>query len=244
MLYPGTDIPVYDFIKRMYPDPATRTSFKYPSNRLLPLQGVIEEDELRRPQMLDDHGEPCLIVIKNSCTTGVTIGCATGANSFVREYFPNGRQETSMEWAILPYNHKSGAFSAPGDSGAIIVDGKGRIGVSSPAVPARRSPPISRTQRLSTGSCSVSRPASPMPTSISPRPRRCDIDPEDVGDAGEAVRGENVSFLFLLALALHASIKSLQYTNLLKIYNIIYACVKCDFFSYIHAPLSTDGCFD
>jgi hypothetical protein len=33
-----------------------------------------------------------------------------------------------MQWAILPYDHKSGAFSAPGDSGAVIVDDKGRIG--------------------------------------------------------------------------------------------------------------------
>lgn len=50
-----------------------------------------------------------------------------GINSFVREYFPDGTQRTSKEWAILPYDHKSGAFSAPGDSGAIIVDGNGRI---------------------------------------------------------------------------------------------------------------------
>ena len=57
----------------------------------------------------------------------MTIGRATGINSFVREYFPDGTQRTSKEWAILPYDHKSGAFSAPGDSGAIIVDGNGRI---------------------------------------------------------------------------------------------------------------------
>jgi hypothetical protein len=112
----------------MCPDPVSPTSFKYPSNRLLPLQGIIEEDELHRPQMLDADGEQCLIVIKNGCTTGVTIGRATGVKSFVREYFPDGAQETSMEWAILPYDHKSGAFSAPGDSGAVVVDDKGRIG--------------------------------------------------------------------------------------------------------------------
>ncbi|KAI6097141.1 hypothetical protein EV401DRAFT_2247385 [Pisolithus croceorrhizus] len=124
----GTDIPVYDFTLRMYPNPTARTSFRYPSNRLLPIQGVIKQGELRRPEMLDQDGESCLIVTKNGCTTGLTIGRATGVESFVRTYFPDGRQETSMEWAILPYSHKSGAFSAPGDSGAIIVDGKGRIG--------------------------------------------------------------------------------------------------------------------
>ena len=47
-------------------------------------------------------------------------------------------------------------------------------------VPARqrklRIPPTSCTQRLSTGFCSISRPASPTRTSTSPRPRRRDID--------------------------------------------------------------------
>ncbi|KAF8549223.1 hypothetical protein OG21DRAFT_1556983 [Imleria badia] len=124
----GTEIHIRTFTLRMYPDRTAPTFFKYPFDRLLPLQGVIEEDELLRPQMLDADGERCLIVIKSGCTTGVTIGRATGAKSFVREYFPDGTQETSVEWAILPYDQKSGAFSASGDSGAIIVDDKGRIG--------------------------------------------------------------------------------------------------------------------
>jgi hypothetical protein len=32
-----------------------------------------------------------------------------------------------MEIAIYPYSHKDGAFSAPGDSGSIVIDGLGRI---------------------------------------------------------------------------------------------------------------------
>ncbi|KAI9460356.1 hypothetical protein F5148DRAFT_1286879 [Russula earlei] len=36
--------------------------------------------------------------------------------------------KTSKEWAILPYDSKSGQFSDRGDSGSIIVDGLGRIG--------------------------------------------------------------------------------------------------------------------
>ncbi|KAF8326997.1 uncharacterized protein EI90DRAFT_3226658 [Cantharellus anzutake] len=123
----GTEIPVHNFTSRMYPNPSANTTFKYPSNRLLPLQGIIGEDELRHPQMLDADNEPCLLVIKSGCATGVTTGRATGIMSCVREYFENGPHQTSMEWAILPYD-KSGAFSAPGDSGAIIFDGQGRIG--------------------------------------------------------------------------------------------------------------------
>ena len=33
----------------------------------------------------------------------------------------------SMEWAILPFDDRSGAFSAPGDSGAVVAGGSGRI---------------------------------------------------------------------------------------------------------------------
>ena len=36
--------------------------------------------------------------------------------------------QTSMEWAVINYDAKSGAFSGPGDSGSIIVDTCGRIG--------------------------------------------------------------------------------------------------------------------
>lgn len=83
---------------------------------------------MRKPDMLDHDGEPCLLVIKNGNTTGVTIGRATGIFSYVRKYFSNSTQQTSMEWAILPYDNESGAFSARGDSGSIIVDGSGRVG--------------------------------------------------------------------------------------------------------------------
>jgi len=56
-------------------------------------------------------------------TTGVTIGRATGIESFVRE----GEDKTSMAVTVYPYSHRDGPFSARGDSGSIIVDGRGRI---------------------------------------------------------------------------------------------------------------------
>ncbi|KIM51804.1 hypothetical protein SCLCIDRAFT_12023 [Scleroderma citrinum Foug A] len=55
----GTEIPVHNFISQMYPNLLANATFKYPSNRLLPLQGVIGEDKLCRPQMLDANNEPC-----------------------------------------------------------------------------------------------------------------------------------------------------------------------------------------
>ena len=71
--------------------------------------------------------KPCFLAIKSGCTTGVTTGRATGITCLVREYFENGPHQRSVEWVILLYD-KSGAFSAPGDSSAIMFDGQGRIG--------------------------------------------------------------------------------------------------------------------
>ena len=103
-------------------------TFEYPDDRLLQLRGVISEELLRSPDMVDHDGEACLLVVKNGNATGVTIGRATGIFSYIRQYFVNQTHQTSMEWAILPYDNDSKAFSAPGDSGSIIADGLGRIG--------------------------------------------------------------------------------------------------------------------
>ena len=112
----------------MHPRNDTTAYFKYPDDRLLELRGLIQEDQMHKPDMLDHNNEPCLLVIKNGNKTGVTIGRATGIFSFVREYFNNGTHQTSMEWAILPYDNNSRAFSAPCDSSSVIADGCGCIG--------------------------------------------------------------------------------------------------------------------
>lgn len=51
----------------------------------------------------------------------------TGIESVIREYGKYGLRRTSLEVAIYPYSHKDGAFSACGDSGSIVVDGKGHL---------------------------------------------------------------------------------------------------------------------
>ena len=112
----------------MHPHAASRASFEYPHHGLLQLRDIVQEDELRHPTTLDANGEPCLIVVKNGNTTGITFGRATGIESFVREYDDDdGIRSTSMALAIYPYGHKDGAFSAPGDSGAVVADANGRI---------------------------------------------------------------------------------------------------------------------
>ena len=81
---------------------------------------------MRNPDMPDHDNKACFLVIKNGNATDVTIGRATGIFSFVREYFLNDTYQESTEWAIYNYDNKSGVFSAPGDSGSIVV--LGRIG--------------------------------------------------------------------------------------------------------------------
>jgi hypothetical protein len=112
----------------MYPHTSAQPGFKYPDDRLLPLRDIISEDLMRAPDTVDQDNEPCLHVIKNGFATGVTVGRATGVFSYVREYLHDQTFRTSMEWAILPHGNKSGLFSADGDSGSLIVDGRGRYG--------------------------------------------------------------------------------------------------------------------
>ncbi|KAK0214038.1 hypothetical protein IW262DRAFT_292361 [Armillaria fumosa] len=119
----GTEIPRWEFTEKM------SSNFKYPNDRLLKLRGTITDEEMGHPAMLDENDEPCLVVMKSGRTTGVTIGRASGAVSFVRECVDGaGDYRISKGWAILPYDVESGSFSSPGDSGSVVVDGCGRVG--------------------------------------------------------------------------------------------------------------------
>ncbi|KAM6493756.1 hypothetical protein JOM56_010117 [Amanita muscaria] len=126
----GMKIPSGKFEMKMSPRPDA--TFEFPEDRLLKLHDVIKEDELHKPDTCHTNGDPCLPLIKSGISTGVTIGCGNGINSLVRKYYNDSEtvthHGTSKEWAILPYDSKSGVFSAPGDSGSIIADRHGRIG--------------------------------------------------------------------------------------------------------------------
>jgi hypothetical protein len=119
----GTRITVGEYIEMMFPNPRDADSFVYPWHHLLMLEGIISDDELRHPTTLDKNNMPCLMVIKNGRTTGLTIGRANDIFSYARY-----EDQTSKEWAILPFNSKYGAFSKSGDSGSVIVDRLGHIG--------------------------------------------------------------------------------------------------------------------
>ncbi|KAK7447048.1 hypothetical protein VKT23_014258 [Stygiomarasmius scandens] len=123
----GTRLPIPEVILMLSPN-LQNAQFKYPGDRLLRIQGIIPDDEMRHPTTLNQNGDPCLMVIKRGGATGLTIGRADDVCSYARIYHDNGNAETSKEWVILPFDSRSGAFSAKGDSGSVVVDGLGRIG--------------------------------------------------------------------------------------------------------------------
>ena len=111
----------------MYPRTDAQASFEYPAERLLELRGILAEDRMHHPDKKDHNGEDCLHVIKRGHATLTTIGRATGCFSYAREYFAISTHRDSIEWAILPYDNDSGAFSRGGDSGSMIASGPGEF---------------------------------------------------------------------------------------------------------------------
>ncbi|KIM35569.1 hypothetical protein M413DRAFT_449699 [Hebeloma cylindrosporum] len=112
----------------MYPYPANPNSFAYPGDRLLRCFGMVSDQEMLKPPAgtKDQDNDP-VIILKNGNTSKLTVGGLNTIRSFVRYYFDGKPGEMSKEIAVLPRNSKSGPFSAPGDSGSVVVDSVGRI---------------------------------------------------------------------------------------------------------------------
>ncbi|KAF8903510.1 hypothetical protein CPB84DRAFT_1845802 [Gymnopilus junonius] len=102
-VYIGGNLSSLDYGKFMFPHPRTR-----------PTTSTLKTEE-------------CLLVVKHGLATGTTIGRVTGMESFTRKFNEYGIKKTVMEIAVLPYGSTHGPFSAPGDSGSIVLDRKGRI---------------------------------------------------------------------------------------------------------------------
>ena len=129
MIFPpaGGNLSWLEYTKVMFPHPEDRADYEYPEDGLLQAFGVIQPDEIRNPKQLDANGEECFLVVKHGLTTGTTSGRVTGMESFTRNFDEYSIKGTSMEIAVLPYGNAKGPFSAPGDSGSIVLDRKGRI---------------------------------------------------------------------------------------------------------------------
>ncbi|KAG0639091.1 hypothetical protein HOY80DRAFT_113258 [Tuber brumale] len=115
------------FMDKVYLDPTSSHSFKFPPNLLVKLTGQVPVSDLQNPPMLDANGEPCLVVIKNGAMTGTTIGRANNVSSYTRTCFV-GEYMESREWPVIATDNHSGPFSSPGDSGSCVADAFSRIG--------------------------------------------------------------------------------------------------------------------
>ncbi|KAH9931246.1 uncharacterized protein B0H18DRAFT_1083548 [Fomitopsis serialis] len=124
--YVGGYVSFADFHRKLFPQLADLANYQYPPDGLLQAYGVVQEDEIHKPEHLDFHGEKSLLVVKNGLATGTTVGRANGLESFIRIYDDYGVGQTSIEIAVLPYD-ETGKFSDAGDSGSLILARDGRI---------------------------------------------------------------------------------------------------------------------
>ena len=108
----------------LHANPASPYKFRMPLNGKLCLQQTVPIGELKNPKMLDQNGDPCLIVGKRGSSTGVTWGSCNEVQSIVR-----ARGITTMEWCIVcGIDRRAFApFSEEGDSGSAIFDVSGRV---------------------------------------------------------------------------------------------------------------------
>ncbi|KAI1793435.1 hypothetical protein LXA43DRAFT_917078 [Ganoderma leucocontextum] len=113
----------------MYPHNDNPHSFEYPGDRLLRFFGTVSDAEMYKPnsKTMDQDNDPVIMVLKNGNTTNLTVGRLNTIRAFTRTYFKGEPGEMSKEIAVLPRTSKSGPFSDKGDSGSVVVDGKGRV---------------------------------------------------------------------------------------------------------------------
>lgn len=125
----GTKYDRQDLIDMMYPD--AMNTHNTTSNILMIASCILRvftDKEMRNPTALDQHGEPCITVLKRGRTTDLTVGRANNVFSHRRHYVEDKGSGVSKEWAILPFGKNSGSFSEGGGSGSVVVHGAGRIG--------------------------------------------------------------------------------------------------------------------
>ncbi|KAF7327811.1 hypothetical protein MKEN_00360900 [Mycena kentingensis (nom. inval.)] len=121
----GHAIPRAQLINFLQPH-ATSPPFKYPYDRLLRLFGTIPATEMRNPTSVDENGDPCIVVLKQGSSSGLTIGRLNTITSVCRHHLKGVDSAPTRELAVYPHSSTSGAFSEAGDSGSLVMDGRGR----------------------------------------------------------------------------------------------------------------------
>ena len=93
------------------------TTFKFPTQRKLQIEGCTTKEDLAHPAEFDSEGQHCLMVGKDGNTTDLTIGHYAGLVSFTQ----NEVGIESIELGIYNSGDKTvEVFSAKGDSGSLV----------------------------------------------------------------------------------------------------------------------------
>ncbi|KAJ3883870.1 hypothetical protein F5051DRAFT_457260 [Lentinula edodes] len=93
------------------------TTFEFPYDRKLRIEGCATKEDLSHPAEFDSEGQHCLMVGKNGNTTDLTIGRYAGLVSFTR----NQASIESIELGIYNSGDRfAEPFSAKGDSGSLV----------------------------------------------------------------------------------------------------------------------------
>lgn len=109
-----------------YPLNTGPTTFKYPEDRELRIEGCATKDDLANPAEIDGEGQRYFMVGKDGNATDLTVGCYAGLESFF-----NHDGIESVELGIYNLGAKNAEdFAEKGDSGSLVwhmKNGKARI---------------------------------------------------------------------------------------------------------------------
>ena len=115
--YSGSKYDPQDLRDMFYPPGGGPTTFKFPDERKLRIEGCATKEDLAHSAQFDSEGQRCLMVGKDGNTTDLTVGRYAGLVSFTR----NEVSIESVELGIYNSGDKTvEVFSAKGDSGSLV----------------------------------------------------------------------------------------------------------------------------
>ncbi|KAI9431240.1 hypothetical protein H4582DRAFT_1766235, partial [Lactarius indigo] len=105
-------------IKKFYPQSDDRVVFKFPTNHQLRINSRVTHKLLSVPNCFNSNHKPCIIIIKDSNTTDLTVGHYAS----LKAYLCDNLGVKSIKLAIYDYDKQSGLFSDKGNSGSLVFN--------------------------------------------------------------------------------------------------------------------------
>jgi hypothetical protein len=115
----------------MCPCSTNLNSFEYPGDCLLHFSSTVSDQEMfeLKSKNEDQDSHPVVMVLMNGNTSSLSVGCLNTIHAFVCEYSKGQVNEMSKEVCVLPCSYECHPykFSHNGDSGSVVIDGRGRV---------------------------------------------------------------------------------------------------------------------